>query len=234
MQHKIITIKNHAESELAATRCKLSSKNAKNNFNLEIFDAIVPDQVDDLMKKFKLEWTYPDVHRLNYKAGLHLHPYTTANLNARIGCALSHYILWKECFEKNEPILILEHDAKFLRKLDYDYILKSNFDIIGINDPIFATRRDQFYRNKIQNNAFKEKIIPVPTIDDDMVPQGLAGNSAYIIKPRGADQMLKAAKYYGLWPNDALMCKQLIKRLGVTSTFYTTIQRMEKSTTRDA
>ena len=70
-----------------------------------------------------------------------------------------------------------------------------------------------------------------PTIDDISVPQGLAGNSAYIIKPAGAKQMIELVDEYGLWPNDAIMCKQLVKGLGVTKKFYTKVQRTRSTTT---
>ena len=72
---------------------------------------------------------------------------------------------------------------------------------------------------------------PIPTVDDYNIPQGLAGNSAYIIKPGGAKKMLDAVKEYGMWPNDALMCKQLIKKMGVTKELYTRVQGLPSSTT---
>ena len=70
-----------------------------------------------------------------------------------------------------------------------------------------------------------------PTIDDFNVPQGLAGNSAYVIKPEGAKKMLALADEHGMWPNDALMCKQLIPTLGVTRNFYTRVQGLRSTTT---
>ena len=70
-----------------------------------------------------------------------------------------------------------------------------------------------------------------PWIDSQSVPQGLAGNSAYIIKPEGAKQMLELVDRYGLWPNDAIMCRQLFPLLGVTKTHYTWIQGLRSTTT---
>ena len=43
--------------------------------------------------------------------------------------------------------------------------------------------------------------------------------------------MIELVKEHGAWPNDALMCKQLIKSLGVTRTFYTKIQGIRSTTT---
>ena len=76
-----------------------------------------------------------------------------------------------------------------------------------------------------------KKIIITPTIDQINIPQGLAGNSAYIVKPRGARNLLNAVHKYGLWPNDALMCKQIIPNIGVTTSFYTTLQGTPSTTT---
>ena len=53
-----------------------------------------------------------------------------------------------------------------------------------------------------------------------------------ILKPNGAKQLIETMKDTGIWPNDALMCYQLIKLLGVTTQFYTTIQPMESTTTK--
>ena len=231
MKHFIITIENHIDSEFASHTCIESSNRVGNDFNINIWNAIIPEQVNSLLIKEKIQWTYPDVHKIDFKSGLTLHPYVTRNKNARIACGLSHYLLWKECAESNEPYLILEHDAEFVRKLDYQYILDSKYDIIGINDPRGATRKSRiFYETIIKS---KTDILPPPKVDDMSVPQGLAGNSAYIIKPTGAQKVISAVKDYGLWPNDAIMCQQLIKGMGVTRNFYTKVQNMSSSTTRD-
>ena len=52
-----------------------------------------------------------------------------------IGCFLSHYNLWKKSLYENKPILILEHDVKFLSKFDYE--LPKDYDgIINIGKPL--------------------------------------------------------------------------------------------------
>ena len=86
-------------------------------------------------------------------------------------------------------------------------------------------------QSELQSQQYTEFFQPVPTIDEFNVPQGLAGNSAYIIKPAGANTMLKLSKEHGMWPNDALMCKQLVPNLGVTRSFYTRIQGLRSTTT---
>lgn len=143
--------------------------------------------------------------------------------------ALSHLTLWEKCFDEREPILVLEHDAIFTGKLSYDSLLESRYGIIGINEPFGATRMATAFHRMLQES--KSEVANVPRIDNINIPQGLAGNSAYIIKPWAAEEMLGLVNEYGLWPNDALMCYQLFPLLGVSKTYYTKVQRTASTTT---
>ena len=58
----------------------------------------------------------------------------------------------------------------------------------------------------------------------------MAGNSAYIIKPALAKSVIDKFKEIGMWPNDALLCKQLFPMIGQTKTYYTTVQGTESTT----
>ena len=71
----------------------------------------------------------------------------------------------------------------------------------------------------------------MPWIDDRSVPQGLPGNSAYIIKPNAAKKLVNLVNEYGLWPNDAIMCKQLIFEMGCTKKHFTQVQGTRSTTT---
>ena len=224
-----ITIRGNTVSEAGFKRLVKSSKDVGNKFNINRFEAITPDYVDINMETQKLKWNYPWVGKeIDLATGLLKSAYRTKNPKARVACALSHYLLWRTCVKLDEPLLILEHDAVFIQAVDFD-VNDSNMFIVGINNPLGATRKSREFYTEIVNN---EKWIQLaPTIDSYEVPQGLAGNSAYIIKPVGAQKMLDAVKQYGLWPNDAIMCKQLVPRLGVTKKFYTKIQGLESTTT---
>lgn len=233
MKAFVITIPDHEVSQNAAKVCIESSKEWQNDFNVEIFDAVTPRQNNKLMRDYRTHWNYPwEGEVFDFQTGLKKTAYETKNREARISCALSHYTLWKECAYGQEAFLILEHDAKFTRNLSrhLDYIQESKYTIVGINNPRFATRKSQLYWKMIKDRG--QPIQPVPAIDSYEVPQGLAGNSAYIMKPKGANQMLKLVESHGLWPNDALMCRQLITTLGVTRTFYTEVQGTPSTTTR--
>jgi len=230
MKSFIITIRDNELSEKAADKCIESSVKVGNAFTIEKFDAIIPKQVDGLMSRYHLQWNYPWVgEQFDFGTGLKKSAYKHVQPKKIIACALSHYRLWKDCSELNEHFLILEHDAIFTDRLDPHYIVASRFNAVGINNPLGATRKAQVFYESVQ--AEKERsIIAIPTIDEISIPQGLAGNSAYIISPDGARVMLDLAHQYGLWPNDALMCKQLVPRLGVTTKYYTKVQGTQSTT----
>lgn len=229
IEARIITIKGNAVSEKGAETCIRSSKTHGNNFSIEKFDAVTPDEVGVNLIDYMIDWNYPwEGEVFDIATGLKKSAYRTSNPPARIACALSHYKLWRQCADVDKPFLVLEHDAIFTDQLD-ETVLTTNHQIIGINNPLYATRKARDFA-EIAKRA-NGHIVPVPTVDSVNVPQGLAGNSAYIIKPDGAKQMLKLVKDYGLWPNDALMCKQLVKGMGVTRKFYTRVQGLPSTTT---
>jgi GR25 family glycosyltransferase involved in LPS biosynthesis len=226
MKAFVITVKGNKESEEAAAEC-IRSSDRVNDFTIKKFDAYTKDET----RTYGLKWNYPWEQKIvDFKSGLLLQPYPTVIREKRIGCFLSHWKLWTECFNLNEPFLILEHDAVFLKRLDFEKVVKETpYDITGINNPLGATRlSSDFYRTIMMTN---EEYQRAPEIDHLSIPQGLAGNSAYIIKPKGAEHMIELVHEYGAWPNDAIMCRQLVPSLGVTKTFYTQVQGRKSTTT---
>lgn len=221
-------MKDHPVSEGGYKALVESSKAVENTFTIERFDAIVSDNVDEHMKKQHLEWKWPDSGRAyNEELNMKFHAYGGPP-KRRHACAMSHFYLWDKSIELNEPILILEHDAKFIKKFNYQYVVDSQYQCVGINDPKLATRLYQRFDSTVQ--AAEGPLVDCPVIDNMQVPQGIAGASAYVIKPRGAEQVIAAAHKYGLWPNDALLCQQLFPWLGVTKVYYTTIQGLKSTT----
>ena len=231
MKAFIICIRENSISEKGASACISSSKKVRNDFAIDTFDAVTPDMANTVMIGNGLKWKYPwEGQKTDLKTGLLKSAYPTADKRKRISCFLSHWYLWQKCKKLDEMICVLEHDARFIKKLPSDRTFRnSKYDIIGINDPSMATRKSKLYHDKILEGT--QFFQPVPTIDDFNVPQGLAGNSAYVMKPEGARKMLALADEHGMWPNDALMCKQLIPTLGVTRNFYTRVQGLRSTTT---
>ena len=201
------------------------------NDGLVLHEAISVDKVEMIAAGNGLNWNYPWEGKVSdLKSGLIKSAYTTADPRKRISCFVSHWYLWQKCVKLNEMILILEHDSRFIKKLPADSTFaRADFDIIGINDPSMATRKSKLYHDMILERV--DFFQPVPRIDEFNIPQGLAGNSAYVIKPAGAKLMLELSQEYGMWPNDALMCYQLVPKLGVTRNFYTRIQGLRSTTT---
>ena len=240
---RTIVIEGHTDSEISYKKLCESSKMVGNQFIIEKFKAITPESAQQEIVKLKLRWNYPwEGVQQDLATGLKKSAYPTKNKLARIACAISHYKLWLACARLNKPILIMEHDAVFTQRLNpyYDILDDKRFDIIGINNPIGNTRRAQTFLEK-RDAAIDTKlnrqitdidVVPVPSIDNFDVPQGLAGNSAYIIKPKGARSVLAAVHQYGLWPNDAIMCKQLVPRMGVTKGNFTDTQKIVSTTTQ--
>ncbi len=212
MKTFIIRISSNEDSVRSVKQTIQSAKDVGYKEPIEIFEAIKPNEWKSILP---YENTFHNYARPD-------------NVGA---CFASHYLLWKECIKLNEPILILEHDAIFTERLDPIYIINSNFNAVGINNPLGATRESRLFHTMVESQKDKPIII-TPTIDEISIPQGLAGHSAYILSPGGAKMVLDAAHIHGLWPNDALMCKQIIPRLGVTTKYYTKVQGTPSTTTK--
>jgi GR25 family glycosyltransferase involved in LPS biosynthesis len=230
MKAKIITLRDNKFSVAAVEKALASSEKVGNGFTVEVYDAITPEMVDDKMKEHRLTWNYPSAgEEYDIKSGLKKAAYMTARLNKRIGCFLSHYEQWKQCAESGESMIVLEHDALFTNKVEVDMLEESSYNIIGLNNPKGATRRASLFDQQVKQRP--EGVVSCPKVDLDHVPQGLAGNSAYYIKPEGAKKMLELVNEFGAWPNDAIMCRQLLGgKLGVTNPYYTKVQGLVSTT----
>jgi GR25 family glycosyltransferase involved in LPS biosynthesis len=166
-----------------------------------------------------LRWSWGDGY------GEMLHKPYGGNNDARVSCFLSHYMLWYNCTFIEKPILILEHDAVFVRPFE-----PFEFDsICMINDPKGATPKGDWWHDQMVKRG--PGVWPKTKIFDNTRPDGLAGNSAYVIKPHAAQQLIDLVDSIGAWPNDAIMCRQLIDGLEEHYPFITEVQA-EQSTIR--
>ena len=230
MKAYAIVIKDNPTSERGYENMVESYMQFDQEFPLKRFDAVTPATVDNILNNTELKWNYPwQGEVIDFATGLTKKAYQTKNQKARIACALSHYLLWEQCLMLDKPILILEHDSIFIKKIDFSPD-DTGYDIIGINNPLGCTRKSKVFHDKIlEKNQFFQL---APYVDDDVKhPQGLAGNSAYIVKPEGAHDLIRLVVKYGLWPNDAIMCRQLID-VAVTRKFYTRVQGLPSTTTQ--
>jgi GR25 family glycosyltransferase involved in LPS biosynthesis len=227
----VIRLKDDDVSDKLADNLISSSSKVKNDFDIVKYDAVTPDQVNELLSKHNVKWNYPwSAPQMDLLSGLLKTPYQTRDPNKRIACFLSHYLLWKQVSESEKGAFIFEHDAIFLKHIDVSMLEESPFHVIALNDPRGATRKSGEFHERTQE--IKGDVVGIPQIDSHEIPQGLPGNSAYYIKPEGAQKLLRLVDAFGAWPNDAIMCRQLMPRqLGIVKKYCTTIQKAQSTTT---
>jgi len=232
MDGYVIYVENNIHSEQGVSYLKESIKHFAPWINLHKLKAITDkSEIDQFMKKENIHWNYPwSGSQQDFATGLKKSAYPTKNPYSRISCAIMHYSLWKKTAIENKPIFVFEHDAIFIKDIPENFTEGNKAPIIGLNSPFGATRIPTAYNNFVQTYNGDKEIIPAPRIDHSYIPQGLAGNSAYYITPNGGSIMLNLTKEHGLWPNDALMCRQLVPGLSVTKTYYTKVQGIQSTT----
>ena len=120
------------------------------------------------------------------------------------GCFFSHFYLWEKCVELNEPIIILEHDGYFTRRLPND-ILDQFTDVLKLDrlDPYsskYETMIDEEKHNKVTVEDYKN---PSPkNLSKYNISNYFKGAYSYILKPAGARKLVYSARTYGHRPAD--------------------------------
>ena len=223
MEAYVIYIEGHEDSEKFSDRCVQSIIDTESDLDIIKFPAITPDNM------WKVNYTWPlRKKRLCEKTNLLLSAYKTYDNNKRIAAAQSHYMLWRKCLTLNKPILILEHDAIFIKKFDMNIMeWWPGEGAISINNPIGATFGSKEYDEKLQNG-----INEVPWLVDRNIPQGLPGNSAYVLYPDAARELIRLQDEIGWWPNDAIMCKQLCPWIRCYKPYLTKCQGIKSTTSK--
>ena len=208
MKAFVITLFNDKYSVQSAENTLKTARQMNDDLHIEMVRAVTPDKIKDNT------YSYPKEGETKTYEGMTLVGYKAKDVNKKIACSLSHMHLWNKCVEMDEPIMILEHDAVFTRKFKLGKLMNliEDGDIVMINDPRGATRRGQLYHDNIIRWDMGLNDIDGVNGPDENVPDGLAGNSAYIITPSAAKKAIELQSTIGIWPNDALLCKQLFPR----------------------
>ncbi len=224
MKAFVITIKGNDYSEACAQRCIASAK--RYGVEVEKFEAVAGETaVRNLMESCGLQWSWPNVEPdICPYTRMRRHIYKTAAPYARMGCALSHFLLWQRCLADDAPYLILEHDAVFVRGLPE---MPAGFGAVMLNNPEGATPRGGWWKKQIE--AKGPGVHRKTKVFDDERPDGLAGNSAYIISPKAAHACINAYERYGVWPNDATLCRQLVGNLMEVYPFVTEVRQTQST-----
>lgn len=239
MKAYIIRIDNNGQQMESAAACLASIRKTDSQLDPIFFGATVPDTIDKhLNTEFKYfdtdkyKWNWPKVPMmdgLDMRSGLYKKCYR-ANDQAKVeACLISHMRVWDSIVTENEPAVVLEADALFTRQFNPDEVRGTL--VCGLNDPRGATRRASVFNDKVRQ---RHGIQTTPTVNEPgehPSPQGIAGNSAYYITPLGAKKLLELVTVYGGWPNDAIMCKELLPDLKVVYPYFTKVQRTESTTT---
>ena len=212
-----ITLYGHPYSETVAERCVRTARDI-GKIEVEYFEAVSRRYALEVLSNYGLRWTWGDNRVLQH------HPYG-GSLETRVGCAMSHFLLWDKCAQLDEPILILEHDAVFVREFpEFEFN-----GICQINDPDGATRRGRWWHEQMVRRGTHGVHAKTWVTDDKRIPDGLAGNSAYVIKPHAARALIEKVNEIGLWPNDAIMCAQFFE-LQELFPFVTVVQQGQSTT----
>lgn len=217
-----IVLDGHPYSEACFAR--LTASAATVGVPVERFSGVPAHRALDLLRTYGLTWTWangntsPAVCPIT---GLKQHPY--GRIAPKAGCFLSHYLLWRMCAEQEELFLILEHDAVFVRAPER---MPSIWGVCQVNDPRGATPRGDYWHEQMVANG--PGVWRKTVIFEDR-PDGLAGNSAYLMRPSAARQVLDLAHCIGMWPNDALMCRQLLPDLQQLYPYWTRVEQTEST-----
>jgi len=227
MKAFVITLFNDKYSVQSAENTIKTARQMNDDLHIEMVRAVTPKQIGDYT------YSYPLMGETKTYEGMTLTGYATTETDKKIACSLSHMHLWEKCVEMDEPIMILEHDAVFTRKFKLGKLMNAieDGDIVMVNDPRGATRRGQLYHDNIIRWDYGLNDIDGVNGTAENVPDGLAGNSAYIITPSAAKKATELQKSIGIWPNDALLCKQLFPRQLKSYYPYITKVVQKKSTT---
>ena len=186
MQSKIIVLGSSEISVSMGAKCIARAKEF--GVELEIFDAIHGADAPEIIKELGLR---------QYKAKM------KGGRLGVLGCFLSHYFLWKECVEANEPFMIFEHDAYMLRTLPKK-VLKLFPDILKLDslDPYRDT-----YDAELDAQGREDTIWSLHDRLDHgkhIHSKGLysIGGYGYIIKPHAAEHLIEKVSVNGFRPAD--------------------------------
>jgi glycosyl transferase family 25 len=183
MKAKIITLKNNELSERVAKDC--IEQAAKFGISVEIFNAINGLDYEQHLEKLNVR---PLKKFKKGKPGVY-------------GCFLSHYYLWKECAESNEPYLVLEHDGFLIKPLP-DNILDQFEDVLKLESENPYSPEYENRLELIKDNDLTYNIVEPYRDMNNGAGWYSVGAYAYIIKPQAAKKLITWIDENGFLPAD--------------------------------
>jgi glycosyl transferase family 25 len=204
MKTYIIVLEKHEFSEKIASECIMQAN--KFGLDVEIFDAIWGKNYKEHMNLTGLKLGRIKQNKMNL---------------GHYGNFFSHYYLWKKCLVLNEPIIVLEHDGYFIKKIPDD-VLDNFVDILKLD---YENPYSSGYAEKI-NDGLSQSITYLHSIKGMHKRKKCGwytwGSYGYIIKPSGAKKLIDWVTEYGFMSTDnqiaddvlsVSICKPSILRL---------------------
>jgi len=183
MKAKIITLKNNELSERVAKDCIEQAE--KFGISVEIFNAINGLDYEQHLEKLNVR---PLKKFKKGKPGVY-------------GCFLSHYYLWKECAESNEPYLVLEHDGFLIKPLP-DNILDQFEDVLKLESENPYSPEYENRLELIKDHDLTYNIVEPYRDMNNGAGWYSVGAYAYIIKPHAAKKLITWIDENGFLPAD--------------------------------
>ena len=172
-----------------------------NGFDAELFDGVWKTDSKKFCEErgivlnenwlLKSEW-----HKQNPKQQERLIEYSKSTGN--MGCFASHFLLWEKCIASKEAICIFEYDVLIKRPLPDNILDKFDEAIEICRSP--ANDKPP-YDKVMEDNEFKDfEVIDFPE------PGFARGNSTgYILKPKGAKNLIGVSKEQGYLSLDTML-----------------------------
>lgn len=205
MKAFIIHINGH-EGSMKTANMALESCQA-HGYEAELFDGITPKTNDVWDKKFNLKVIRPG-HMYDRQIGLNG---TNQTYLCKYSNFLNHYRLWLESIERDETIVVLEHDV----------LCKHEWDNPGFSEMLVLNMECGLYEQQFSKigkpNLFpgvNEYKNPHLIYRSQNVWHGAAmipGSAAYAINPKGASRLIKNVKQFGWEKADYIINNRTVK-----------------------
>ncbi len=165
-----ITLSGLPQSRDVARRCIESGR--QHGIGIQPFEAVDKYAAERVMRRLGLSFSWCDAE--------------ASDLQAVIGCFLSHFLLWQRCSDGGRETLVLEHDALFQRALPD----LSHDGLLNIGQPSWTFGLDDVWYEVQPDGIFG---YPFPQF---------RGAYGYILRPDRARHLIAAATENGICPVD--------------------------------
>lgn len=191
----IIRIKGEEFSESLANDCLRTCK--QYGYNAKLFDAYYGKVADIQYTQLKLK-PFKGLKEGKQTQGAK-------------GCLLSHLHLWNRCLQKNKPIVVLEHDALFIRHIPVEALKPKKYDLVNFD--IHSRTKDDYTEfceyfddttiYRLPGGGNKKRY-------DHHNVNHIKGSHGYVIHPEGANKLVRFIEEFGWLPVDLLINPMLL------------------------